>query len=93
VSLQAARRAIECLRSAGEDLGAANLVIDGPKSVLATSDEQIIDLLRGGQTVLNIVPLGVVVSELEAAVTELGRTASAPEQVAGPARRRSTASR
>src|SRR5579875_1247361 len=28
VSLQAARRAIECLRSSGEDLAAANLVID-----------------------------------------------------------------
>jgi len=72
VSLQAARRAIECLRSSGDDLASANLVIDDRRSVLARSGEEIIDLLQGGQTVLNIVPLGGVVSELEAAITDLG---------------------
>jgi len=71
VSLQAARRAIECLRSSGEDLAAANLVIDDRRSVLARSGEEIVDLLKGGQTVLNIVPLGGVVSEIEAAITAL----------------------
>lgn len=83
VSLQAARRAIDCLRSSGDDLGTANLVIDDRQSVLARSGEEIIDLLRGGQTVLNIVPLGGVVSELDAAITSLGidketGTATAP---------------
>ena len=72
VSLQAARRAIECLRSSGDDLATANLVIDDGRSVLAHSGEEIIDLLKGGQTVLNIVPLGGVVSELQVAITELG---------------------
>ncbi len=72
VSLQAARKAIDCLRSAGDDLAAANLVTDERGSVLAYSGEEIIDLLRGGQTVLNIVPLGGVVSELAAAITDLG---------------------
>lgn len=72
VSLQAARKAIECLRSTGEDLATANLVIDGRRSVLAHSGEEIIDLLKGGQTVLNIVPLGGVVSEIAAAITDLG---------------------
>jgi DNA-binding transcriptional MerR regulator len=72
VSLQAARRAIDCLRSSGDDLASANLVIDDRRSVLARSGEEIIDLLQGGQTVLNIVPLGGVVSELEAAITDLG---------------------
>jgi DNA-binding transcriptional MerR regulator len=72
VSLQAARKAIECLRSTGEDLATANLVIDGRTSVLAHSGEEIIDLLRGGQTVLNIVPLGGVVAEIAAAITDLG---------------------
>lgn len=74
VSLQAARRAIECLRESGDDLAAANLVIDGPRSILARSGEEIIDLVKGGQTVLNIVPLGGVVSELAAAITDLGLT-------------------
>lgn len=73
VSLQAARRAIECLRSAGEDLASANLVINDRRSVLVRTGEEIIDLLRGGQTVLNIVmPLEGVVTELEDAITRLG---------------------
>ena len=70
VSLQPARRAIECLRSTGDDLASANLVIDEGRSVLAHSDEEIIDLLKGGQGVLNIVPLAGVVSELASAITE-----------------------
>lgn len=82
VSLQAARRAIECLRSTGEDLASANLVIDDRRSVLARSGEEIIDLLQGGQTVLNIVPLGGVVSELEAAITHLGLTKDGQAAVA-----------
>ena len=77
VSLQQARRAIDCLRSTGDDLATANLVIDAGQSVLAHSGEEIVDLLRGGQTVLNIVPLGAVVSELEAAITRLGAPAAA----------------
>jgi DNA-binding transcriptional MerR regulator len=78
VSLQAARRAIDCLRSAGDDLARANLVTDDRRSVLAHTGEEIIDLLKGGQTVLNIVPLGGVVSELEAAITTLGLPRMAP---------------
>jgi DNA-binding transcriptional MerR regulator len=89
VSLQAARRAIECLRSSGDDLASANLVIDDRRSVLARSGEEIIDLLKGGQTVLNIVPLGGVVSELEAAITDLGlagdRGRSGPDRQASDA--------
>ena len=87
VSLQAARRAIDCLRSSGDDLTAANLVIDDRRSVLARTGEEIIDLLKGGQTVLNIVPLGGVMSELEAAITDLGmaaRTGAETPPAAGP---------
>src|ERR1700729_3969600 len=72
VSLQTARKAIDCLRSGGDDLTSANLVTDDRGSVLAYSGEEIIDLLKGGQTVLNIVPLGGVVAELADAITELG---------------------
>ena len=43
----AARRAIECLRSSGEEVASANLVINGGRTVLAHSGEEIIDLLRG----------------------------------------------
>ena len=92
VSLQAARRAIECLRSTGDDLASANLVIDGKQSVLAHSGEEVVDLLKGGQTVLNIVPLGGVVSELRAAITELGlESPQAAEPAVTRAPSRSTA--
>ncbi len=85
VSLQAARKAIDCLRSAGDDLASANLVTDDRGSVLAYSGAEIIDLLRGGQTVLNIVPLGGVVSELAAAITDLGLDAPMVPATAGEA--------
>ncbi|HZB72325.1 MAG TPA: MerR family transcriptional regulator [Acidimicrobiales bacterium] len=72
VSLQSARKAIEYLRSnLGEDVASANLVIDGGGSVLARTGEEIVDLLRRGQGVLNIVPLAGVVGEVDAAITEL----------------------
>lgn len=72
VSLKSARRALACLREAtGEDVVSASLVLEGEGSVLARSGEEIIDLLKGGQGVLNIVPLAGVVSELDAAIVEL----------------------
>ena len=72
ISLRSARRAIACLRSSGDDVASANLVIDEGRTVLAHSGEEIIDLLRGGQGVLNIVPMAGVVSEVDAAILELG---------------------
>ena len=77
VSLQSARRAIECLREGlGEDLASANLVLNGDGSVLARSDEDLVDLLKGGQGVLNIVlPLGGVVGELDGAIDQFQRAA------------------
>jgi hypothetical protein len=47
-------------------------VIDEGRTVLTRSGEEIIDLLKGGQGVLNIVPMGAVVSEVDAAIHELG---------------------
>jgi DNA-binding transcriptional MerR regulator len=79
VSLQSARKAIEYLRkNLGEDVAAANLVIDGGGSVLARTGEEIVDLLKRGQGVLNIVPMAGVVGEVDAAITELPSTADRP---------------
>ena len=77
VSLQSARRAIDCLRAGlGEDLASANLVLNGDGSVLARSDEDLVDLLKGGQGVLNIVlPLGGVVDELDGAIGQFAQAA------------------
>src|SRR4051812_46358980 len=72
VSLQLSRKGIEYLRdNLGDDLATASLVMNGPGSVLARSDGEVIDLMRKGQGVLNIVPLGPVVDELDAAIHEL----------------------
>ncbi|HEX2851559.1 MAG TPA: MerR family transcriptional regulator [Acidimicrobiales bacterium] len=73
ISLQSARRAINYLRdNVGDDLASADLVLTGDSAVLARSGEEIVDLLRGGQGVLNIVlSLGGVKDEVDAAVTEL----------------------
>jgi DNA-binding transcriptional MerR regulator len=71
VNLQKARKAIACLREAGEDLTSANLVLAAEDSVLLRNGEEIIDLLRGGQGVFNIVPLAGVLDEVEAAILEI----------------------
>jgi DNA-binding transcriptional MerR regulator len=76
LSLQSVRTAVGYLReNLGEDVAAANLVLNGSESVLASTGEEIVDLLRGGQGVLNIVPLAGVKEELDAAIHEF----SAPE--------------
>src|SRR6476619_5369687 len=75
VSLRSARTAIEYLRTnLGEDIATASLVLNGTGSVLARTDGEIVDLVRKGQGVLNIVPLGGVVGELDAAILELRPT-------------------
>ncbi len=71
VKLQTARKAIDYLREdLGEDWATASLVLDGTNSVLARTDDALIDLVRHGQGVLNIVPLGHVMEELDATVRE-----------------------
>ena len=72
VSLQTARKAIDYLRAhLGEDLASASLVIEGASTVLARTGDDIVDLVRRGQGVLNIVPLGGLVESLEASIHEL----------------------
>ena len=63
----------------GEDVTSANLVISDGQVVLATSDEEMIDLVRRGQGVLNLLPLGGVQAEIDA-VVEL--RAATPDGVA-----------
>lgn len=89
VSLQRARKAVECLReSLGVDLAAASLVLAGTRSVLAHSDGEVVDLLRGGQGVLNIVPLGGLVGELHAAIGQLASPGSPPAPTSDPSEAR-----
>jgi DNA-binding transcriptional MerR regulator len=71
VKLQTARRAIEYLREDGADWETASLVLEGTDSVLARDGDDLVDLVRRGQGVLNIVPLGHVTKELDARILEL----------------------
>lgn len=79
VKLQAARKAIEYLRDdLGEEWETASLVLDGTNSVLARDGEALVDLVRRGQGVLNIVPLGSMVGEIDAAIVEIGAPEAEP---------------
>ena len=80
MSLKTARQAIDCLRESGENLATANLVLSGTSTVLAFTGEEIVDLVRGGQGVLNIVPLATVVQEVDAGIFEF----APPSANAGP---------
>lgn len=72
IKLESVRDAFAYLReNLGEDIASANLVIAGNRSVVVQSDEELIDVLRGGQGVLNILTLGNVKDELDAAIVQL----------------------
>ncbi|MBI2703959.1 MAG: MerR family transcriptional regulator [Actinobacteria bacterium] len=55
----------------GEDITTANLVIQGSRSVVVRKDEDLIDLVKRGQGVLNILPLAQVSKDIEARIIEL----------------------
>ena len=66
VALARARQAVDCLRDGlGVDLATASLVLTSSQSVLAASNGELVDLLRGGQGVFNIVPMSSVVADID----------------------------
>jgi DNA-binding transcriptional MerR regulator len=66
VRLKNARKAIEYLREdQGTDWQTASIVLAEGTSILARDGDALIDLVRHGQGVLNIVPLGSVVGEVQ----------------------------
>ena len=71
VALARARQAVECLRnSLGANLASSSLVLSDGGSVLARDEDALVDLLRGGQGVFNIVPLANVVAELTTTIRQ-----------------------
>jgi DNA-binding transcriptional MerR regulator len=72
IKLESVRDAFGYLRDhLGEDVTTVNLVISGNRSVLVHTGEELIDLLKRGQGVLNILPLGTVKDEVDAAIIDL----------------------
>jgi len=81
VTLQRARKAIDFLRESGDDLASASLVLGPAGSVLVRDDEELLDLLRGGQRVFNVVALAGVKGDVDSAIVRILGTGS-PEEVA-----------
>ena len=72
IKLEQVRHVFNYLREQlGEDVATANIVISGTKSLLVRSGEELIDVLRAGQGVLNVLPLGGVKEELDASIHQL----------------------
>lgn len=72
IRLEQVRKVFAYMRnSLGEDVASANLVIDGSRSVLVSSGEELIDLLQNGQGVLNVLPLAGVKEEVDSRIVSL----------------------
>ena len=72
ISLQRTRNAVECLRdNLNADLASTSLILSGSSSVLASDDGEIVDLLKGGQGVFNIISMAGVFSELDADIVSI----------------------
>lgn len=78
IKLESVRQVFSFMREQlGEDVASANLVIHGSTSVLTRSGEELIDLVRKGQGVLNVLPLAGIKDEVDAKIVEL-QPGSAP---------------
>jgi DNA-binding transcriptional MerR regulator len=68
IKLESVRDVFAYLRdNLGEDVASANLVING-SSVLVCAGDELVDAIRRGQGVLNVLPLGSLKEEVDAAV-------------------------
>lgn len=70
IKLESVREAFSFLKEHLQaDVASSNLVIRGSKVLLST-DEELIDVVRGGQGVLNVLPLEGVRDEIDAAIVQ-----------------------
>ena len=82
IRLELVREVFSYLRDQlGADVASANLVINGNKSVIVRSGDELVDILQKGQGVLNILPLSGVKEELDEAIVELFPTEDRPADV------------
>jgi DNA-binding transcriptional MerR regulator len=92
IKLETVRTVFTELRThVGADISSANLVIQGSNALLALDDGQLVDLVRRGQGVLNILPLAGIKDEVDAAIRPLTPPAGSPMAPA-PAGRRAVGS-
>jgi DNA-binding transcriptional MerR regulator len=81
IRLEQVREVFDYLRQqVGDAVASANLVIDGHAVLLARDDGELIDLVRKGQGVLNILSLANVKDEVDSQLSDIGvRPASADD--------------
>ena len=78
IKLESVREVFSYLKdNLGEDVATANLVIQGNQAVLVRDGGELIDLVKRGQGVLNVLALSHVVDDLDARIVELRPTAEA----------------
>jgi O-phosphoseryl-tRNA(Cys) synthetase len=72
IKVEKIRKIFEFLKDGlDEDVTQVNLVISGNKTVLVQSGDELVDLLKQGQGVLNILPLAAVKEEVDSAIIDL----------------------
>jgi DNA-binding transcriptional MerR regulator len=78
IKLESVREVFTYLKNnLGEDVATANLVIQGNQAVLVRDGGELIDLVKKGQGVLNVLALSHVVDDLDARIVELRPSAEA----------------
>ena len=84
IKLESVRSVFDYLRThVTTDIASANIVIDGT-SVLLCDGEQLVDAMRNGQGVLNVLSMPSVVRSLDATITSLSaENDSAPARAVG----------
>lgn len=81
IKLESVRRVFDYVREhLGEDIVSANIVISGSSTVLVQDGPELIDVLRKGQGVLNVLALSGVKDEVDARIVEMFPTANAEER-------------
>ena len=69
IKLESVREAFLYLREhLGEDVTTANLVINGKQSLVVRNGDELVDIVRNGQGVLNVLPMAGVKEEVDAAI-------------------------
>jgi hypothetical protein len=87
IRLESVREVFTFMREQlGEDVASANLVIHGSQSVLTRSGEELIDLVRKGQGVLNVLPLAGIKDEVDAKIVEFDPHRTRPVAADGNSR-------
>ena len=85
IKLESVRQVFSYVREhLGEDISSANIVISGSTTVLVRDGVELIDVLRKGQGVLNVLALSGVKDEVDARIVELFPTPSAEDRAHHP---------